>query len=37
MNDLWYEKSKLDTYISHCKIIKSKYGFYKVIFNYIKN
>ncbi|CAD8198779.1 unnamed protein product [Paramecium octaurelia] len=37
MNDLWMDKSKLDTYISHCNIIKSNYGFYKVIFNYIKN
>ncbi|CAD8197904.1 unnamed protein product [Paramecium pentaurelia] len=37
INDLWHDKSKLDTYISHCNIIKSKYGFYKVNFNYIKN
>ncbi|CAD8119553.1 unnamed protein product [Paramecium sonneborni] len=37
INDFWNEKSKTDVYISHCHIIKSKYGFYKVIFNYIKN
>ncbi|CAD8104782.1 unnamed protein product [Paramecium sonneborni] len=37
IKECWKEKSKTDIYISHCNIIKSKYGFYKIMFNYIKN